>query len=66
LFWKSDVIFFVLKNSRRSEKYVRYGRELNWPEGAVSKESIRAVRRLPRLRVCVSLANKSNYLMCVS
>lgn len=37
--------------SRRLEKYFRHGRELNWPEGAVSRESIRAVRRLPRLRV---------------
>ncbi|CAM6072641.1 unnamed protein product [Sphagnum tenellum] len=40
----------IKRADRRSEKYVRYGRELNWPEGAVSKESIRAVRRLPRLR----------------
>lgn len=35
---------------RRAEKYFRHGRELNWPEGATSRESIRAVRRLPRLR----------------
>jgi hypothetical protein len=42
--------------SRRLEKYFRHGRELNWPEGAVSRESIRAVRRLPRLRVRPSLS----------
>jgi dual-specificity kinase len=40
----------VKRADRHSEKYVRYGRELNWPEGAISKDSIRAVRRLPRLR----------------
>ncbi|PNY17926.1 serine/threonine-protein kinase AFC2-like protein [Trifolium pratense] len=33
---------------RAAEKYVRRGR-LNWPEGAVSRESIKAVLKLPRL-----------------
>ncbi|KAL6655013.1 hypothetical protein ACP70R_005839 [Stipagrostis hirtigluma subsp. patula] len=32
-----------------SEKYVRRGR-LNWPEGATTRESIRAVLKLPRLQ----------------
>ncbi|XP_057948814.1 serine/threonine-protein kinase AFC2-like isoform X2 [Malania oleifera] len=34
---------------RRAEKYVRRGR-LDWPEGAASRESIRAVLKLPRLQ----------------
>ncbi|CAI5504502.1 unnamed protein product [Closterium sp. Naga37s-1] len=40
----------IKKADRRAEKYFRNGRELNWPEGAASRESIRAVRKLPRLR----------------
>ncbi|XP_057433070.1 serine/threonine-protein kinase AFC1-like isoform X2 [Lotus japonicus] len=39
----------MLKRADRlGEKYVRRGR-LNWPEGAVSRESIKAVLKLPRL-----------------
>ncbi|KAG1358928.1 serine/threonine-protein kinase AFC2 [Cocos nucifera] len=34
---------------RHAEKYVRRGR-LNWPEGATSRESNRAVQKLPRLQ----------------
>ncbi|XP_064947431.1 serine/threonine-protein kinase AFC2-like isoform X3 [Musa acuminata AAA Group] len=34
---------------RHAEKYVRRGR-LNWPEGAASRESIKAVQKLPRLQ----------------
>ncbi|KAL9264095.1 Serine/threonine-protein kinase AFC2-like protein [Drosera capensis] len=34
---------------RRAEKYLRRGR-LDWPEGAASRESIRAVTKLPRLQ----------------
>uniref|UniRef100_A0A5B6Z2Y7 dual-specificity kinase n=2 Tax=Davidia involucrata TaxID=16924 RepID=A0A5B6Z2Y7_DAVIN len=34
---------------RHAEKYVRRGR-LNWPEGATSRESIKAVLKLPRLQ----------------
>ncbi|CAA6668023.1 unnamed protein product [Spirodela intermedia] len=34
---------------RHADKYVRRGR-LDWPEGAASRESIRAVQRLPRLQ----------------
>nr|POE94068.1 serine/threonine-protein kinase afc2 [Quercus suber] len=33
---------------RHAEKYVRRGR-LDWPEGAASRESIKAVIKLPRL-----------------
>lgn len=41
--------FFVCF-SRHAEKYVRRGR-LDWPEGATSRESIKAVQKLPRLQV---------------
>ncbi|KAL5718035.1 dual-specificity kinase [Ranunculus cassubicifolius] len=34
---------------RHAEKYVRRGR-LDWPEGATSRESIKAVTKLPRLQ----------------
>ncbi|OIW00297.1 hypothetical protein TanjilG_27548 [Lupinus angustifolius] len=34
---------------RHAEKYVRKGR-LDWPEGAASRESIKAVMKLPRLQ----------------
>ncbi|XP_020212302.1 serine/threonine-protein kinase AFC2 isoform X1 [Cajanus cajan] len=34
---------------RHAEKYVRRGR-LDWPEGATSRESIKAVMKLPRLQ----------------
>lgn len=37
--------------SRGAEKYFRRGGRLNWPEGANSRESIRAVKRLDRLKV---------------
>ena len=46
--------FLVEIYSRHAEKYVRRGR-LDWPEGAASRESIRAVQKLPRLQVCISL-----------
>lgn len=35
--------------SRHAEKYVRRGR-LDWPEGATSRDSIKAVLKLPRLQ----------------
>lgn len=41
---------FVQMFSRHAEKYVRRGR-LDWPEGATSRESIKAVMKLPRLQV---------------
>ncbi|XP_024005630.1 serine/threonine-protein kinase AFC3 isoform X2 [Eutrema salsugineum] len=40
--------------SRGAEKYFRRGCRLNWPEGANSRESIRAVKRLDRLKDMVS------------
>lgn len=45
--------FFILIVSRHAEKYVRRGR-LYWPEGATSRDSIKAVQKLARLQVCVS------------
>eukprot|EP00268_Persea_americana_P013723 TRINITY_DN160_c0_g1_i7.p2 TRINITY_DN160_c0_g1~~TRINITY_DN160_c0_g1_i7.p2 ORF type:complete len:102 (+),score=14.36 TRINITY_DN160_c0_g1_i7:3369-3674(+) len=40
----------VLKKAdRHAEKYIRRGR-LDWPEGATSRDSIRAVLKLPRLQ----------------
>jgi dual-specificity kinase len=40
----------IKKSDRRYVKYFRHGTRLNWPEGAFSRESIRAVRKLPKLR----------------
>ncbi|KAF6169599.1 hypothetical protein GIB67_003967 [Kingdonia uniflora] len=40
----------IRKASRGAEKYFRRGARLNWPEGAVSRESIRAVGKLDPLR----------------
>jgi len=40
----------IKKSDRRYVKYFRHGTRLNWPEGASSRESIRAVRKLPKLR----------------
>lgn len=37
--------------SRRAEKYFKRGARLDWPEGAASRESLRAVWKLPRLPV---------------
>ncbi|RLN22349.1 serine/threonine-protein kinase AFC3 [Panicum miliaceum] len=37
-----------------AQKYFRRATRLNWPEGAVSRESIRAVRKLDRLKDLVS------------
>lgn len=37
-------------SSRHAEKYVRKGK-LDWPEGASSRDSIKAVSKLPRLQV---------------
>lgn len=39
--------------SPSASKYFRQGMRLNWPEGAVSRESMRAVRKLGRLKVCI-------------
>ncbi|XP_010254141.1 PREDICTED: serine/threonine-protein kinase AFC3 isoform X2 [Nelumbo nucifera] len=43
----------IRKANRGAEKYFRRAR-LNWPEGAVSRESIRAVKKLDRLKNLVS------------
>eukprot|EP01018_Ginkgo_biloba_P011412 Gb_41360 [translate_table: standard] len=40
----------IEKADRRSARYFRHGRRLNWPEQAASRESIRAVRKLSPLR----------------
>lgn len=45
-------LWFDCSFSRDAEKYIRRGR-LDWPEGANSQESIRAVAKLPRLQVLV-------------
>eukprot|EP01018_Ginkgo_biloba_P011411 Gb_41363 [translate_table: standard] len=36
----------IKKANHSAAKYFRHGRRLNWPEGAASRESIRAVRKL--------------------
>eukprot|EP00249_Psilotum_nudum_P024877 c29316_g1_i1 orf=503-1483(+) len=41
--------YMIQAADRRAEKYFRRRKELNWPEGATSKESIKAVHKLPRL-----------------
>ncbi|GKC56705.1 tRNA modification GTPase MnmE, partial [Tanacetum coccineum] len=49
-----QLIYILLLYSRHAEKYVRKGR-LNWPEDAASRESIKAVLKLPRLQVIINL-----------
>ncbi|KAJ6330466.1 hypothetical protein OIU76_009133 [Salix suchowensis] len=39
----------VIRADRRAERYFRRGVRLDWPEGATSRESMRAVTKLPRL-----------------
>ncbi|XP_024460526.1 serine/threonine-protein kinase AFC1 isoform X3 [Populus trichocarpa] len=39
----------AIRADRRAEKYFRRGARLDWPEGATSRESMRAVTKLPRL-----------------
>ncbi|CAG7865443.1 unnamed protein product, partial [Brassica rapa] len=39
----------VLRADRRSERYFRRGAKLHWPEGATSRDSLKAVWKLPRL-----------------
>uniref|UniRef100_A0ACD5ZW65 Uncharacterized protein n=1 Tax=Avena sativa TaxID=4498 RepID=A0ACD5ZW65_AVESA len=46
----SPLPYHMLKKAdRRAEKYVRKGR-LNWPEGCTSRESMKAVMKLPSLQ----------------
>ncbi|XP_052172980.1 serine/threonine-protein kinase AFC1 isoform X2 [Diospyros lotus] len=40
----------IIRADRRAEKYFRRGARLDWPEGATSRESMRAVWKLPRLQ----------------
>ncbi|KAK9142459.1 hypothetical protein Syun_011859 [Stephania yunnanensis] len=40
----------IQKANCGAEKYIRKGARLNWPEGAASRESIRVVRELARLK----------------
>ncbi|PIN15058.1 LAMMER dual specificity kinase [Handroanthus impetiginosus] len=40
----------IMRADRRAEKYFRRGLRLDWPEGAASRESMRAVWKLPRLQ----------------
>ncbi|KAL6985383.1 Serine/threonine-protein kinase afc3 [Sarracenia purpurea var. burkii] len=42
------------KANRGAEKYFRQGSRLNWPEGADSRESIRAVNKMKHLKNLVS------------
>jgi hypothetical protein len=39
--------------SRRAEKYFRRAARLDWPDGATSRESMKAVCKLPRLPVII-------------
>jgi hypothetical protein len=48
--------------SRRAEKYFRRGARLDWPEGATSRESMRAVTKLPRLPVIFQNPSQLVYL----
>ncbi|PKU73407.1 Serine/threonine-protein kinase AFC3 [Dendrobium catenatum] len=43
-------VFLSVKYSSSASKYFKRGAHLNWPEGALSRESIRAVRKLDRLK----------------
>ncbi|RAL52936.1 hypothetical protein DM860_007704 [Cuscuta australis] len=47
-------VHIVQRANRGAEKYFRKSR-LNWPEGALSRESIRSVKKLDRLQDLVSM-----------
>lgn len=47
--------------SRGAEKYFRRGSRLNWPEGAISRESIRAVNKMDRLKVLTAALSCSSF-----
>ncbi|KAK4478587.1 hypothetical protein RD792_014073 [Penstemon davidsonii] len=40
----------IMRADRRADKYFKRGARLDWPEGATSRESTRAVWKLPRLQ----------------
>lgn len=44
----------IQKANRCSEKYFKRGSRLNWPEGAVSRESTRAVQKLELVKDIIS------------
>ncbi|KAI5403420.1 Serine/threonine-protein kinase afc3, variant 2 [Lathyrus oleraceus] len=44
----------IQKANKGAEKYFKRGSRLRWPEGAVSRESINAVKRLGRLKDIIS------------
>ncbi|KNA11783.1 hypothetical protein SOVF_131910 isoform A, partial [Spinacia oleracea] len=51
----------IQKATRGAEIYFRQGSRLNWPEGAVSRESTKAVQKLERVKDLISRhVNKSN------
>lgn len=63
------IFFLYFFLSRHGEKYVRKSR-LDWPDGAASRDSIKAVLKLPRLQVshciCSTLHMLYNlFLLCV-
>lgn len=45
-------------------KYFKRGAKLNWPEGATSRESISAVRKLDSLKVKYSIHPSHLYTVC--
>lgn len=47
--------------SRGAEKYFRRGSRLNWPEGAISRESIRAVNKMDHLKVLTAALSCSSF-----
>ena len=51
------LLFFLC--SHGAEKYFRRGARLNWPLGAVSRESIRAVKKLDSLKVPILLVSET-------
>lgn len=58
-------VHMVQRANRGAEKYFRKSR-LNWPEGALSRESIRSVKKLDRLQDLVSMqlrCPRSSYLL---
>ncbi|XP_057248398.1 serine/threonine-protein kinase AFC3 isoform X2 [Beta vulgaris subsp. vulgaris] len=46
--------YMIQKATRGAEKYFRQGSRLNWPEGAESRESSRAVQKLEHLEDLIS------------
>ena len=61
----SALNLFFCFHSRHAGKYVRRGR-LDWPEGAASRESMKAVLKLPRLQVIFSPLILRNCWECCS